>query len=226
MSTMLYLARHGETEWNLTGRMQGRGDSPLTERGIEQARRLGARLRDIRLDAIYTSTAQRTIHTAELARGERAIPILPDAGLCEISIGPWEGYTREQILAHWGNAIEDFWRAPQRYMPPAGGETFAEVAQRMAVTVERIAAARPGGALLIVSHGAALKTLLARFAGRPLEAIWSPPPMLQASLSIVEFENGAGRILLEADASFLPAPEDSLAFLPAQPQTPPTHRAG
>lgn len=207
MLTTLYLARHGETEWNVIGRMQGRGNSSLTARGMEQARRLGQRLLDVELTAIYPSISPRAIQTAELARGRRAIPILPDADLCEIAVGPWEGLTGSEIEAGWGETFTHFWQAPHLYHPPAGGESFLQARARMAAAAGRIAAAHAGHAILIISHGVALKSLLAHYAGRPPEQLWTPPYLRSASLSVIALQDGVPQILLEGDTAHLPDAE-------------------
>ena len=75
MKTTVYVTRHGETEWNVEKRMQGRKNSALTENGMLQAKQLGDRMKDLPIDAIYSSPSERTLHTAELIKGERDVPI-------------------------------------------------------------------------------------------------------------------------------------------------------
>ncbi len=86
----LYITRHGETKWNTEKRMQGWSDSSLTENGVKNAILLGNRLKDIEFDAIHTSPSQRTIITANLIKGDRKIPLIPDDQLKEINMGIWE----------------------------------------------------------------------------------------------------------------------------------------
>ncbi len=81
----LYITRHGETVWNTQKRMQGWSDSDLTENGISNAVSLGDRMKEIKLDVIYTSPSKRTITTANLIKGEREIPIILDENLREIN---------------------------------------------------------------------------------------------------------------------------------------------
>ncbi len=70
MATRIYLTRHGQTEWNLQKRMQGHKNSDLTSLGKEQAKALGLRMKDVELNAIYTSSLPRAMQTAELIRGK------------------------------------------------------------------------------------------------------------------------------------------------------------
>ena len=76
MSTNLYLTRHGETVWNTQKLMQGWKDSPLTDRGIKQARQLSERLSEVSFDAIYSSTSNRAVRTAEIIKGERSLEVI------------------------------------------------------------------------------------------------------------------------------------------------------
>jgi probable phosphoglycerate mutase len=91
MATHLFLTRHGETIWNTKKMMQGWKDSPLTEKGIDQARKLANRLTDVTLDGIYSSTSNRAIATAEIIKGERSLKVMKLDSLRELSFGDWEG---------------------------------------------------------------------------------------------------------------------------------------
>ena len=88
--TRLYITRHGQTEWNVEGRFQGRADSKLTPLGESQALWLGERLKDERIDVIISSSSGRTITTSEKIRGERGIRIIPNDNLREIYLGRWK----------------------------------------------------------------------------------------------------------------------------------------
>lgn len=83
----LYITRHGQTEWNIQSRMQGWADSQLTATGVKAATQLGNRLQDVPLDAVYSSTSGRTIHTAQLILGNRTTPLIQKEDLREINVG-------------------------------------------------------------------------------------------------------------------------------------------
>jgi broad specificity phosphatase PhoE len=200
--TTLYLVRHGETVWNTEKRAQGWQDSPLTERGIEQARRLAERLRPVRLDAIYASPSGRTMHTAAILRGDRALVVTPCEELREIHMGDWEGRRIDELDGE-AERLHNFWYAPHLFQPAGAGETFAQLQARVVAAVSRLVAESAGSAILLVSHGGALKALLAHYAGRPLAQLWAPPILRQASLSVVEIEGQSARIVLEGDTSHL-----------------------
>jgi probable phosphoglycerate mutase len=84
--TNLYITRHGQTEWNVQGRLQGHLDSPLTELGVIQAEQLADSLVNVEFDVIYSSPSLRTVRTADMIRGERPIDITIEDKLREI---PW-----------------------------------------------------------------------------------------------------------------------------------------
>ena len=85
--TEIYLTRHGQTVWNLTKRLQGSGNSELTEEGIERAKILSERLKSIDLDCIYTSPIKRAYETALILKGNKNIDVICEEGLRELSFG-------------------------------------------------------------------------------------------------------------------------------------------
>ena len=88
---LIYIIRHGETDWNTKRLLQGATDIPLNQNGIEVARLTAKALKDVPFDVIYTSPLSRAVQTAEIMRRDRDIPIIPDERLKEISFGPYEG---------------------------------------------------------------------------------------------------------------------------------------
>jgi broad specificity phosphatase PhoE len=157
MRQVLYFVRHGETTWNLEGRMQGHLDAPLTTRGLREARRDGAALRElIQGDAPYTLVFSPLGRTRETARivAEEARPYLgaqhSDARLREVSWGEWDGLTVAEIKArdpaHWRAHIEDRWN-----VGPPGGESYRMLCERVADWLGSVAG-EPR--LVVVSHGA------------------------------------------------------------------------
>src|SRR3954467_9265903 len=95
--TLLYLLRHGETDWNRDGnRYAGRTDVPLSDRGREQARAVATTLASVPFSAIYCSTLQRSRETAEIIAASHNLPVVADPRLIEIDFGTWEGLTRAE----------------------------------------------------------------------------------------------------------------------------------
>ena len=165
----LYLMRHGETMFNAQHRIQGWCDSPLTARGIEQARAMGARLRErgVHVDRAACSTAERAADTLELILGELGQPDLPYArskGLCEMFYGSLEA--QQDFLA------ENDPEACRTYYLQFGGESSDTVRDRMVKTLTNIMLEPGSDSVLAVGHGGANFNFL--------RAIQDPMPILNA----------------------------------------------
>jgi len=169
MSMRVFLARHGETEWNVLHRLQGRSDIGLTARGRAQAEALAEHLRGVALDAIYTSSLVRTIATAAPTAREHGITPEPRAELDELSHGILEGRTADDP----DPAIRQLWAArradPLRFRAP-GGETYAELQARLEPWVRLLHARHSGGTVLVVGHRATNRVLRALLLGHDLES--------------------------------------------------------
>lgn len=119
-----YFIRHGKTVWNKEGLMQGHGDSPLTEEGVNGAKKTGVALNHIPFIAAYSSVLNRTIATASHIIGERDIPLFHHQGLNEQYFGSWEGKVVDTLREHpeFKQLIKD----PANYKAQVnGGETLA-----------------------------------------------------------------------------------------------------
>lgn len=170
------LARHGETPWNAEGRYQGQIDIPLSPTGEGQARALGARLADVRIDRAIASPLTRARTTAEFALGDaRKAQLGTDAGLLEIAHGEWEGLLASEIRERDPDRLLAWREAPESVqMPGAGGESLQQVLDRAWPAFERATAGLgDGDTLLIVAHDAVNRVLLCRILGIPLNRLWS-----------------------------------------------------
>lgn len=194
----LYITRHGETKWNTEKRMQGWSDSSLTENGVKNAILLGNRLKDIEFDAIHTSPSQRTIITANLIKGDRKIPLIPDDQLKEINMGIWEWETLADLKDNYPEQFDFFWNAPHQYKS-INGEDFFEVKKRVSKALKMIQDKYSSGNILLVTHSVVIKVLLAIFKELPIEKIWEPPFIYDTSLTVVEMVNDTAQIVLEGD---------------------------
>lgn len=160
----IYLARHGETEWNAIGKLQGATDVPLNEVGRAQARRLGELLRDEVIDGVTTSDLSRARETGTIAGDVLGTTTFEaDADLRERGFGIFEGLTRAECDASFPEAWRD-WQA--RAIAPPGAEPIDRVVARMNRAIARIAL-RPGPTL-VVSHGGAMRLLLTELTGQPV----------------------------------------------------------
>ena len=174
---MIYLARHGETAWSLTGQHTGLTDLPLTEAGERNARRLRGRLSRIVFDRVFTSPLRRTMRTCELAGFGSVAEIDPD--LVEWDYGEYEGRRSVEILAERPD-----WQLFRDGAP--GGESPQQVAERADRVVDRLRAA--SGNVLIFSSGHFLRMLAGSWVGmEPYEA--RSLMLSTASLSVLGYEH-------------------------------------
>jgi len=153
----VYLARHGETEWSLSGQHTGTTDIPLTPNGEVQARKLGERIADLKFDRVWSSPRARAIRTAELAGLGGRIEVDPD--LAEWDYGTYEGLTSEEIHAHDPN-----WLIYRDGCP--GGESVEAVTDRVDQVIARLRTL-PGTSILF-SHGHLTRLLAVRWLGLPV----------------------------------------------------------
>jgi len=198
--TTLYVTRHGETEWNTEGRMQGWNDSPLTGLGINQAYWLYDRLKDMNFNAIYSSPAGRAYKTAEILKGERNIEIISHDALKEINLSEWEGLDQKSIKEKDEEQFHNFWKAPHLYKP-LSGEDFVELQHRVTAGIREIVKNHKDETVLIVTHTMTLKALMASLKSKPISTIWDPPFIKQTSLTVIEIDDDKINIEMYADAS-------------------------
>lgn len=156
----LYVARHGETDWNSEHRMQGWIDIPLNAVGLEQAETLAGRLTEagIRPDRIYASPLTRAGQTAAPMAERAGLPVILLDGLKEIGFGEWEGLIYNDEIATRDPDIYAAWRADRYHNAAPGGENCQTVIGRLVPAMKRILD-DGDGTVLVVMHGAVLKTL-------------------------------------------------------------------
>ena len=181
---VVYLVRHGETAWSLSGQHTGRTDLPLTPRGEENARRLGERLRGRSFARVFTSPMQRAARTCELAGFGAAAQVDPD--LREWDYGAYEGRKTGDILKE-----RPGWQLFRDGCP--GGETAADVGARADRAIARWRAVE--GDVLVFSSGHLLRVAAARWLG--LDPSAGRYFLLStATLSLLGYEHGKGEPVL------------------------------
>lgn len=183
--TELYLLRHGQTNWNVRRALQGRLDTPLNNTGIEQAQALAKRCKALRFDAVYTSPLQRARTTAHIVSGFEDAAMFKDDRLIEIAFGVWEG----RVMSDIGDAFTPFFEAPDQYKPPEGGESFAVLCARTGRFLDDMKTRASGKRVLVVSHGAAIASMLMQVRGVPLAEAWAVP-VHNCVPQTLSFENG------------------------------------
>ena len=160
VKTTFYLIRHGETDWNVTGRWQGHADVPLNEIGRAQARRLAERIRTQgpRFDALYSSDLQRAWETAGAVAAVTDLSPQPLPQLREIDVGSWSGLTGAEVRAHDGETYERIQSGED--VARGGGERFLDLYTRVVAAIEQLARAHTGQLLGLVTHGGAVRAVL------------------------------------------------------------------
>jgi probable phosphoglycerate mutase len=152
----LILIRHGETEWNREGRIQGyHGDSPLTATGRTQAQKLATRLAGESTATLHSSDSERARQTAAPIAAALKTCITFDAALRERNYGEFEGWTYAELEREHPDAYGKFRSREPAYAPP-GGESGDQFRERILAALERIAAGAAGGRAAIVTHGGVL----------------------------------------------------------------------
>ena len=116
----IYLIRHGQTDWNRAGKIQGMRDIPLNEAGREQARRLAEGMAGRPVARVFSSSLQRARETAQILADSQGIPLYLVKGLEEISYGDWEGMSMEEIRQRFPNEFAAWWEDPVEGAPPKG----------------------------------------------------------------------------------------------------------
>ncbi len=156
--TRIVAIRHGETDWNASGRLQGHLDVPLNARGRAQAARLAEALRDEGLEAVVASDLGRAWQTGQALAGPLGLPLHADAGLRERGFGKLEGHHRDDITARWPE-IAERWHRRDVDFAPAGGESLNAFSARCIAAAERLALTHAGRCLALVAHGGVLDCL-------------------------------------------------------------------
>lgn len=186
-SVRLLLVRHGEVEANRSFRYLGRRDDALTNRGREQAKAVSATLEQLKIDAVVASPLRRAFETAEIIAARAGITVKVDDRLVELDFGDWDGRSRAEVVAasDGGRRMVEAWEADPT-LPVPGGESLAELQQRVVALADDFAECRGGATVVMVSHMGAIKTLLLAALGLPLTSaarIFLDP----ATISVVDW---------------------------------------
>lgn len=202
--TRLILTRHGETLWNIEGRVQGAMDSPLTEKGILQARVLGKRVQGEGITRIYSSDLPRAIQTAEEVRRELGLgEISLSSALRELSFGEWEGKAWWDLRNLYPELFEVWDKGPDQVQIP-GGESMLEVTNRSWGFIQELLKNYPGETIFVVTHGMTLQLLVKKALGFPVEQWENVPWQYNTSVNIFDIsEEGEFIPVLIADHAHL-----------------------
>ena len=188
--TKVIFIRHGQTEWNVTGRYQGQSDVQLSEEGRQQAVKLAENFPVEKVDAIYASDLQRAMVTAETIAQKFGLKVKAEPAFRELSFGDWEGLTYQQIVDKWEDAMANFLQHPDILEIP-GGESFPAVQKRATKRLGELLPKHDGQTIVVVAHGAVLRTMLTAALHMPLQYLWS----------IRQFNTAVNIVRYDADAN-------------------------
>jgi 2,3-bisphosphoglycerate-dependent phosphoglycerate mutase len=156
---ILFLFRHGETDWNREGRLQGHTNTPLNAAGLAQAEALGDKLRQHRLDAVVSSDLSRAWTTARIVADALGVPLFTDAGLRETDVGAAEGLLWSDAKTRFSEGLTERWYSDGDVAFP-GGETGIATRVRGLAALRRFAAAQPFQRIGVSTHGAMIRQLM------------------------------------------------------------------
>ena len=170
---MLFVMRHGKTDWNADRRMQGKTDIPLNEEGRKMAKQAAVEYADIHFDVCFCSPLSRARETAEIFLAQRNIPIYYDDRLEEMGFGVFEGVANSFKIPDC--PINVFFEHPENYIEPVeGGERLEDVLKRAKEFIDEVVTPllNDNKDVLIIGHGALNHALINQFRQAPLELFW------------------------------------------------------
>lgn len=189
----LHLVRHGQTRWNAERRIQGQLDSELDEAGRAQARALAPTLDALDIGAVYCSSSGRTRETLALALTHPPTDIVYRDELREIRLGVWQGRLWDDVERESPAMVESL-RGVRSDFAVDGAESYVELRSRGVAAIERIITERAADTVLVVSHGALLKSVLAHYTGHPLALQRTLPSLPNCAHSVLHAE-GKSRLV-------------------------------
>ena len=201
MTTRLLLVRHGETTLSVEDRFAGSTDVPLGPNGQAQAGRLAARLARDPIAAAYCSPMRRTVETASIVVQPHNLELIVRDGLREIDHGHWEGLRRADVEAQYPDEYAA-WEDDPYTFAPAGGESGVQVVARALPVIREIVVAHPGEHVLVVSHKATIRLVIASVLGFDARGFRDRLDQSPACPNVVDFKSPVrARLMLFNDVS-------------------------
>lgn len=213
--TRVFLIRHGETTLTAEDRFAGETDVPLSDGGRQQARLLAARLRSVKMSAVYASPMGRTIETARLVSEPHGLEVQPLDGLREISHGHWEQMTRQEVEEKYPLEAAEWDKDPYTFAP-SGGESGLAVTARALPALIKLVRAHPKENVIVVSHKATIRLLLSSLLGFDPRRYRDNLDQSPAALNIIDFKDLTRvRLTLFNDTSHYADADNSVPAAPA-----------
>jgi alpha-ribazole phosphatase len=180
----LILVRHGETEWNVKGRVQGQADIALNRKGLEQAKKVGFRLKKEPIDVIYCSYMKRTRQTAASITRFHKVPVVYSNLIKERNFGKLEGMDTDEY-----RRIRDESGLPFHLYRPPGGENYTDLEKRVKKFLTMLKKKHSKQTVVVVSHGGVIRTFITLITKRPLADVHEIEQH-NASVNVIELIPG------------------------------------
>ena len=171
MANTFYIARHGQTNWNILGKTQGHGNSDLTDKGKEQAKQLAYALKEYPIDMIFTSDLGRAVQTAEIIGNTLGVNVEQTPALREMGFGDWEGLLIEEIKKDHAKTYET-WRNQPHLADIPNGETLHIIKDRVDNFIKDLNEKYDNKHILLVSHSVTVRVMLLSFLNSGVENIY------------------------------------------------------
>jgi broad specificity phosphatase PhoE len=198
--TQIMIVRHGETEWNAREIFRGRRDVGLNEMGIKQAELLGYYLRDLKIEAIYSSPLKRALDTAKSIAKHHRLDVNIAPGLTDFNYGAWEGLTHQDVRSKYRGLYKRWLNEPHLVKIP-DGESLDEVRKRAKNVVDR-ATSKHTGTVVLLSHRVVNKVLMCSMLALDNSHFWDIKQDL-GGITVFEYEGGRFRLIKHNDTSYL-----------------------
>lgn len=193
---LIYIIRHGETQANKDGLLQGWLDTDLNELGIELAKQTGYALKDVKFDITFTSPLKRAVHTAELIlrHSGNTTPIVAEERIKEVNVGRWQGkYLKSDEIPQ--KECVCFFNEPGKFEGFPGGETIPQLCGRTQGFLKELAQ-KDYHTVLVSTHGAALRAML-NCLYENKEDFWHGHPAYNCAVNIISVENGTMKLIAD-----------------------------
>jgi broad specificity phosphatase PhoE len=192
----ILLARHGETLFNVEGRWQGQSNSPLTERGLAQARLLGQALANESIGAVYSSDLGRAMDTAREVAAPHGLDVLAEPLLREIHVGDWTGKNRAELEAEYPGMQAGWANSPGRMHLP-GGESLLEAQTRALAFLAQRLPMHCDQVVVVITHGALGQAILVNAMGGTVDDLWLKERIDNCQISRLEWTPADGLSLVQ-----------------------------
>lgn len=186
MTTRLYLVRHGATELTAEDRFSGATDVALSAVGRDQIHALAERLAGESIDAVFASPMGRTVETARIIAEPHRLEPRVESALREIDYGHWEGKTRGEVEAQYGDEYDN-WQEDPLTIAPRGGESGVQVLARALPVIRRIVEQHRDGSVLIACHKGTNRLLISSLLGFDARGYRDRLDQSPAALNIIDF---------------------------------------